>query len=522
MFNDEFYPTPASVIRKMLAPWYNERLSFYSLEDKLILDPSAGKGDILDYITEKTKSSKSSNCYAIEINRDLTFILNEKGYKVIDYDFLSYNGDTMFDLIVMNPPFSNGDEHLLKAWEIMESGDIVCILNAETIKNPYSERRQLLAKIINDNNGSVEFIGEAFVDAERTTNVEACIVRLTKVSELGSFDFHFTNTMTEKDFELDEEMINNLPQTIDVIGNMMIQFDKSKQAYINYVKAKRELMFYLNPIYKDGIEFVDKLQGTDKKRYNKFCETVRLDMWKTTISQMGMDRYMTSDVYKNFQQFIKEQGLVQFTKENVRDLILMLLQNSGNILNNAVVDVFDLFTKYHDENRCHVEGWKTNDSWKVNRKVILPNWIKYGEYMDAHSLKSSGDKFKTSYNKYSQFTDIDKVMCYISGKTYENINRLDDALDKCFSKLGYIKTGDKFDNNGESEFFLFKFWKKGTMHIEFKDEQLWNEFNMRACSGKNWLPPEEEKKWRNKNNTSETKKEKTNQYKQVVLVDFNS
>ena len=39
----------------------------------------------------------------------------------------------------MNPPFSEGDKHLLKAINIMKNGgQIVCILNAETIKNPYS------------------------------------------------------------------------------------------------------------------------------------------------------------------------------------------------------------------------------------------------------------------------------------------------------------------------------------------------------------------------------------------------
>jgi len=37
--------------------------------------------------------------------------------------------------------------------------------------------------------------------------------------------------------------------------------------------------------------------------------------------------------------------------------------------------------------------------------------------------------------------------------------------------------------------------------LKFKNERLWNEFNMRACAGKNWLPNDERKKW------EETKKE---------------
>jgi hypothetical protein len=40
----------------------------------------------------------------------------------------------------------------------------------------------------------------------------------------------------------------------------------------------------------------------------------------------------------------------------------------------------------------------------------------------------------------------------------------------------------------ESEFFKIKYHKKGTAHFIFKDEWLWNRFNIVACKGKNWLP----------------------------------
>lgn len=39
----------------------------------------------------------------------------------------------------------------------------------------------------------------------------------------------------------------------------------------------------------------------------------------------------------------------------------------------------------------------------------------------------------------------------------------------------------------ESTFFRIKFFKKGTVHLEFKDEHAWAEFNRRAAAGKNWI-----------------------------------
>jgi tRNA1(Val) A37 N6-methylase TrmN6 len=77
--------------------------------------------------------------------------LKEKQYKVVHDDFLTYEKEMSFDFIIMNPPFSNGDDHFIKAWEIADNTTIVCLLNSETINNPYSEKRKLVKKIIDDN-----------------------------------------------------------------------------------------------------------------------------------------------------------------------------------------------------------------------------------------------------------------------------------------------------------------------------------------------------------------------------------
>ena len=58
MFNPEFYPTPADVIEIMLQG--------EEIENKTILEPSAGKGDIVDYLNEYG----AKNVLTCEINRD--------------------------------------------------------------------------------------------------------------------------------------------------------------------------------------------------------------------------------------------------------------------------------------------------------------------------------------------------------------------------------------------------------------------------------------------------------------------
>lgn len=548
--NPDFYPTPIWLIKKMLQPYkkpvhvggingYQDKKGYGLLEDLIILEPSAGKGDIVNFITgsyiiktkeqkikagdtsawydeESVKSVSKEQIYCIEKDPNLRHILNSNGYRVIASDFLTYKPENHFDLIIMNPPFSVGDQHLLKAWDVLENGDIVCLLNAETIRNPYTERRRHLLQLIVSNKGTVEFLQDEFIDAERTTKVEVALVRITKKTKDSRFDFKFKTITKEKSFDLNEDSIKDIPATLDVIGNMIVQFDKVKETFIKFMSVQAELDYYSEPItnfnydheYRGIINLCDKLKGSRQERFNQFSDIIRDQMWQTVISQMGVEHLLTRKVKEDFKKFRTAQGQMQFTKENIREIIEMLLLNGTTILEEAIVEVFDALTQHHEYNRMFIEGWKTNSAWKVNKKIIFP----YGCSFDQKWFNQGyNTKFSVS-ERYSDtsYSDIDKVLAYISRKDYKTeVCTIAETMSYKFQRLGYLVKGhDKFDNTCESTFFKIKFWKKGTVHLEFLDESLWAEFNMRACYGKKWLPWEEEKVWKNsKTPESEVKTE---------------
>lgn len=530
VFNDNpnFYPTPKAIIDKMIAPFiyiptteeeeqnltFFKRRQFYRdekdkcpLNDRVILEPSAGKGDILDRIVELSRL-KEKDIYAIEMDGDLTHILNEKRYNVIGNDFLNYQGNILFNLIIMNPPFDRGDEHLLKAWEVLDHGDIVCLLNAETVRNPYTQTRQLLCKIIGDNNGTIEYLGDCFAQAERKTNVNVALIRLHKPEKTNRFSFDLKDKVQSGKFNIDTADFQNKVLLNDTIGNAMLQIKEGLKQYELYRQAMNGIAFYLKPLF-EGVDSFDDLlrdlRGTELERYNDFSRRVNARAWRKTMENFDFKQYMTSDVYNDFENYMQVNSNLAFTKENVNQLVETLFLNRFQILDKSITQVFDYFTSYYEENRLHVEGWKTNDKWKVNRKVILPNVVKWDvDYMDAHNIKTYGARMKINYHANSHFTDIDKCLCYITGTDYDRCNTLADSLDKIFRNLGKVRTGDKFENTGESEFFTFKFWKKGTIHITFKSEYVWQEFNMRACAGKNWLPEYEKKQWQEAKQNQET------------------
>lgn len=101
--NSDFYPTPAHLARKML-----DKVKFE--EVTTILEPSAGKGDLIEMVKQKEDGlyGYKFDIDAIEKDANLRHILNGKEYRTVHDDFLTYETFKQYDLIIMNPPFSSG------------------------------------------------------------------------------------------------------------------------------------------------------------------------------------------------------------------------------------------------------------------------------------------------------------------------------------------------------------------------------------------------------------------------------
>jgi len=136
--NKNGYPTPPPLNKIMIA-----KIKGHPCK---ILEPEAGRGDLIHELGGWDKRFRLEDISAIEIDETLQNTLRGAGIKLIDTDFLAYSGPDKFDLIIGNPPFDEGDKHLMKAIEILYSGQIIFLLNAETIKNPHTNLRKDLVR----------------------------------------------------------------------------------------------------------------------------------------------------------------------------------------------------------------------------------------------------------------------------------------------------------------------------------------------------------------------------------------
>ena len=107
-----FFPTPGPVSKKMLE-LVADYLSDHRGDRIRVLEPSAGKGDLLDALRDEYPEECVSDwtVHCCEINFTLKNILREKGYYLVAGDFLDLSPDSaddQYDLILMNPPSMSG------------------------------------------------------------------------------------------------------------------------------------------------------------------------------------------------------------------------------------------------------------------------------------------------------------------------------------------------------------------------------------------------------------------------------
>jgi hypothetical protein len=492
MFNSEFFPTPAEIGEKMMSKLKDKNAV------KHILEPNAGKGDLAlvasgDHAYAGQHRPRQVDC--IEMEPELIAILQSKEFQVVGFDWLAYDGVCYYDAIIMNPPFSNGDQHLLKAWDFMIDGEIVCLLNMETLRNPHSKNRRRILDLIKAH-GSIESLGKCFKGSERSTDVEVALVYLCKESEDDSFDL-WGDLTPEKDFDLDEAQAN-MPAVQDKLGNKVRFYEQSVKHMIGAMKEMRRATAMMEAA---GIsiseEDIANVMKNGRKNLNagtaSYTKLAKAAAWKHIFYQMDFDKWLDKKQKEEFLVDAAKNESIPFTVDNIKATLENVFLMREDLFKKSVWNVFQELTKYDAKCEHHSEGWKTNNSWKVNRKAIFPFGAEYRDW-------GSGGYFSRNYGGRSIdiCDDLDRVACVLMGRKFPSRNDSDEekedpnrvvtigaALDQAWADLPRLQKGDKFDNTAESTFFHLRFFKKGTVHLQFKDDLLWAAFNKAAAEGAN-------------------------------------
>jgi predicted RNA methylase len=486
--NKNYYPTPNSLISKM---WGKVDLRKVSR----ILEPSAGEGHIVEFISKKQRGHRGTyDVFCIEIDPRLQAILRDKKTEcraslcsVIDSDFLAYSGVDQFDLIIANPPFDDGASHLLKAIDVMFSGQIVFLLNAETIRNPFSNERKLLVRRLNELGASIEYIKDAFLDAERKTAVEIALVYINierNIEDVLRKDMIEAKRLDDAEIEEESGIISG-----NVIDGKVELFNRSVQAGMEVIKSfytHRDNLGGLLCLISKGedsrfVSDYENINDAVSERINMFVSERRKQAWMDIITVEEMRSRMTDKTIKEFYSALDIYAQMDFTASNIRQFMINVIGSYEGTMVAAVAEIFDrMSAKHHwsdekSENVHYFDGWKTNKAWFVNERVVLPvPALFYGrtflDYAGSWRLDSDAKRW---------IDDIDKVMNYFDASS--EFMYISKAIEDAFAS-GY-KSGQKI----KSTYFEIRVFIKGTIHLKFISEDIRRRFNVTACKHKKWL-----------------------------------
>ena len=445
MFGNDFFPTPDHVLDQMF--------SGLDLANKVVLEPSAGKGNIVDrLVLEGCK-----DVLAIEINPELRKILENK-CRVIGSDFLETKSETIshIDVIVMNPPFSADERHINYAFEIAPPGcKIIALCNLSTIKHPHNKERAQLHSTVEEY-GTWQNLGDCFVTAERTTSTEVAMIFLEKPG--SNYNAEFDGFFLEDD---PEEAQDNGIISYNVVRDLVNRYVAAIKLYDDQLLLGTRMDALLNGFYGEKLTFTCTEKGAPKLR-NDFKKDLQKAGWAFIFGKMNLTKFATKGLKEDINRFVEQQQHIPFTMRNIYHMFDIVLGTRGQQMDKAILEVFDRLTKHHDDNRYRVPGWKSNSHFLITQKFVLP-------YMCQTDKWHTGNKIQLNYGHYFELVDdMVKALCYLTGDNY----------DKFESMSPHIRTiQPEYGEQFQWTYFKVRAYKKGTMHFEFLDLDLWAKLN---------------------------------------------
>ena len=224
--------------------------------------------------------------------------------------------------------------------------------------------------------------------------------------------------------------------------------------------------------------------NNDELTENTYIKIVRRKYWKRLYYKEELLKLFTNSIRQKFFDNIEKMADYDFNEFNINQMLKNLSENMETSLKDDIINLFDELSIKHywipeAENNIHYyNGWYTNKSYYINKKVIIP--------LNSFDIRWNGG-FKFRYSTMSKIQDLHKIFTYL-----DNENEIKEDVDifKIFSEAEKVQQ----NKNIEFPYFTVTLYKKGTCHIKFKNDDLLLKFNIYGSQMKNWLPPSYRKK----------------------------
>lgn len=490
--DNQFYPTPENLASKMWGTFKNRNF-------KRVLEPSAGSGALLKTCPTWDESYYRETAFrsrfdVIEIDIGRHPALKAMGVNVVGFDFLQFNNGAAYGHCIINPPFQAGVSHLLHAWEILFDAEIVCILNAETVRNPFSAERQHLVRLI-EQHGSVEFLADTFLsdDTERRTTVEVALIYLRKKADVSGLlvdkliDSLESDSNTAQSMSRDFHRGGELALPANVITNEVTCFNAAVRTMREAVFSQAKANYYAKSLGHTmavskgekgaGIPAEDTIEYVQKEIGSNF-DSLKDRAWTHILHSSNVTDRLSSKAQKRVIAEFDALKKLEFTERNIYGFLQGIIESAGEIQMGMICDVFDAISRYHSENTVFYRGWVSNSRQRTaGMRVKAKRFVLPGFGCDRY----------VSWEDQQRLADFDKVFSMLDGKSEPEV-----SLAATFHGQGH----DLLSAQRVSTTYFDVRWYRGgagTVHFFPKSEALMDTLNRWVGAHRKWLPPETER-----------------------------
>ena len=183
--------------------------------------------------------------------------------------------------------------------------------------------------------------------------------------------------------------------------------------------------------------------------------------WRFIIHHVGFNHFMTEKRQKELEKQIDNNELPELTEENIMGTLVGLSNRVDGLLQESLKEVYDWLRPREGSHRA---SYKTNKIYKVGERVIT-----YGIQSGYHG------GFRINHYSEANYRGLGNVFSLLDGKGVEKyptdlVTRFNGAMDS-------REAGEKF----EDDYFEFKCYRNGNVHVKFKSRELLQRFNQMAA-----------------------------------------
>jgi len=234
-----------------------------------------------------------------------------------------------------------------------------------------------------------------------------------------------------------------------------------ERAYLDLAKAQEILdgafghQAYIHVVDRQHLDF-------GQKGYAHIRKEIKKKIWFQLVRLLDIRRFLSVKRSENLDKQLEKNEMPEITTQAIYETIETLRQNSPEFVREAVVEVFELL---RPGAKKAGSSWKTNQKhgrYAIGKKVILSGYLEqvYGTTV-----------MRCNYKKSDELRSIDRVFHALDGKgmTDGYLSPLMDAINTS-------------EGEGQTDYFKFKCYQNGNLHLEFCRVDLVKQLNQIAGS----------------------------------------